>query len=128
MSGYRPIYTHDEDLRILRLIIDTKSHYRIRGKSFWQDLSNSGHLDRSWQSLKERFERHILPRINDYDITSEEKMEIQLAHHQLLTNFKNENNFSAPSYSYDDSDEDGDGEETDESDEDGEGEDANKSD
>lgn len=83
MSGYRPIYTTDEDTLVLKIIIDSVGYYRIRGKSFWEDISNSGLIDRSWQSIKERFEKHVLPRINSYDISDIEKKNIELASYQL---------------------------------------------
>ncbi|XP_018567694.1 telomeric repeat-binding factor 2-interacting protein 1 [Anoplophora glabripennis] len=85
MSGYRPIYTADEDTIILKFIIATQSYYQIRGKSLWEDMANSGLIDRTWMSLKERFDKHILPRINDsrFDLSATGKKHIELGHYQL---------------------------------------------
>ncbi|KAJ8919936.1 hypothetical protein NQ315_006465 [Exocentrus adspersus] len=99
MSGYRPLYTIEEDHLILQMIIETGAYYRLRGKQFWVDLSNTGILDRTWMSLKEHYEKYILPKIfsNQYSISRDEKQKLVLAGYQ-------HNNFTADSNDQEDDD------------------------
>lgn len=70
MSGYRPPYTLDEDVIILKVIVQTKCFYVLKGTLFWKDMSNLGLLDRTWHSLKQRFFKEIVPNLftPNYDI------------------------------------------------------------
>ncbi|KAJ8981944.1 hypothetical protein NQ317_002116 [Molorchus minor] len=85
MSGYRPMYTADEDTIILKYIVASKAYYKVKGRGFWIDLSNSGLIDRTWQSLKERFDKTIIAKINNprYNISIVERKNIQLAYRQM---------------------------------------------
>lgn len=74
---YTP-YTLDEDTTILKMIVETKSFYILRGTLFWKDLAVMGVLNRTWQSLKERFIKNILPIIFD------DKFEIPEAHKRKI--------------------------------------------
>lgn len=87
MSGYRPVYTVEEDNTILKMIVDTEAFYCLTSKNFWVDLHNSGYFNRTWQSLKERFEKQILPNImsSDYTLSLMDKRRIQIAYYQLTT-------------------------------------------
>lgn len=66
MSGYRVPYSYDEDNMILKMIIKTQCFYILRGNLFWQDLENCECFHprgRTWQSLKERFQKKIIPNL-----------------------------------------------------------------
>lgn len=84
MAGYRPPYTLDEDELILKTIIDTKGFYGLRGTEFWKDFANCGIIDRTWQSLKERFKKEIVPNIfnSKYNIPKLHKKMIYVAYKQ----------------------------------------------
>ncbi|VEN48237.1 unnamed protein product [Callosobruchus maculatus] len=62
-GGSRP-YTIDEDDRIIQLIFMTRTGNSLRGNSVWQDFANTNRFPgRSWQSLKERFIKYIVPKL-----------------------------------------------------------------
>lgn len=84
MAGYRPPYTIEEDTLILKIIVEAKCFYKLRGNGFWKDLSQIGAFDRTWQSLKERFRKIIMPDIfsDKYDIPEAHKRMIYLGFDQ----------------------------------------------
>ncbi|CAG9838187.1 unnamed protein product [Diabrotica balteata] len=92
MAGYKIGYTVDEDNLILKLIIDTKAYYVLRGRAYWVDLVTTGLFDkcRTWMSLQNRFEKKILPNIMNpnYTISEEEKHKLVLAWQQSADDFR----------------------------------------
>ena len=64
MGVVRRSYSKEEDVKILNFIIKNK-----RGNELWKVIE-ARHLleDRSWQSMKERFRKIILPKISQYDL------------------------------------------------------------
>src|SRR5699024_1501011 len=53
-------YTIDEDNNILKYIIQSERYAEIKGIQLWRDMANEKvNVDRSWQSMKERFRKHI---------------------------------------------------------------------
>lgn len=85
MSGYRPNYTAEEENKILDMIIRMEAYYQIKTKTFWLDMEECGFFMRTWQSLKERTTKVIIPDIFNakYTIPDIEKKKIFLAHTQL---------------------------------------------
>ncbi|KAG5863150.1 hypothetical protein JTB14_036592 [Gonioctena quinquepunctata] len=71
----RSPYSKEEDNVILECIIKTECFYRLRSTIFWKDLGKSGLLNRTWQSAKERFLKHIIRDIENtaYTISPSEK-------------------------------------------------------
>ena len=65
----RRSYSKEEDVKILNFIIKNKRFSDIRGNELWKVIE-ARHLleDRSWQSMKERFRKIILPKISQYDL------------------------------------------------------------
>lgn len=60
-------YSDEEDSAILNYIIKHGRYYEIKGRQLWQDMeSDRACNNRSWQSMKERFRKNILPKINDW--------------------------------------------------------------
>lgn len=88
MSGYRPPYTLNEENIILEAIIKANAFYMFRGNYFWKYLSAVDLIDRSWQSLKERFLKEIFPNIfsDKYTISTANKRKIYLAFEQTKKN------------------------------------------
>ena len=68
-SVVRRSYSKEEDVKILNFIIKNKRFSDIRGNELWKVIE-ARHLleDRSWQSMKERFRKIILPKISQYDL------------------------------------------------------------
>ncbi|KAB0796061.1 hypothetical protein PPYR_10122 [Photinus pyralis] len=60
MSGYRPRYTTDEEIQMLRFIIQSEGYWQLRGKSFWQRMEREIMTGRTWQSLKEHFRKVVV--------------------------------------------------------------------
>lgn len=93
MSGYRVPYSIDEDILILKTIIEVDGYYRLRGRAFWQDMEKTGLFEpggRSWQSLKEHFRKAILPNIYNpkYKIPAVHKMMIHMGWEQTSQEYK----------------------------------------
>lgn len=66
MAGYRVPYSIDEDILILNTIIEVEGYYSLRGNLFWKELEDTklfAKCGRTWQSLKERFLKQIIPNI-----------------------------------------------------------------
>ena len=62
-------YSKVEDVKILDFIIRNKRFQDIRGNELWKIIEARNLLEnRSWQSMKERFRKSILPKINQYDV------------------------------------------------------------
>lgn len=65
MSGYRPPYTRQEEVNILKYIIENDAYYRLRGRALWQEMEEAGvGKDRTHHSLKEHFRKAMAPRLN----------------------------------------------------------------
>lgn len=90
MAGYRPQYTLDEDNLILEMIIKLEAFYILKSMNFWCDLQNLGYFDRTWQSMKEHFFKHMLPNIMDtkYTISLADKRRIKLSLEQSRQSFE----------------------------------------
>ncbi|XP_028132563.1 uncharacterized protein LOC114328020 [Diabrotica virgifera virgifera] len=91
MSGYRRAYTINEDNLILTWIVRSKAYYHLRGTILWRDLEHAEIFseDRSWESLKNRFIRKILPDLSNpsYTLSQTEKEKIMLAWSQTAQGF-----------------------------------------
>ena len=62
-------YSKVEDVKILDFIIRNKRFQDIRGNELWKIIEARNLLEnRSWQSMKERFRKSILPKISQYDV------------------------------------------------------------
>ncbi|KAF2883349.1 hypothetical protein ILUMI_22851 [Ignelater luminosus] len=74
MAGYKPPYTSDEQKKILRYIIDSKGYYSLRGRRFWQEMVESGTVERTWQSAKEHFLKQLYPQVHNprFQLSDEE--------------------------------------------------------
>lgn len=66
-------YTRDEEISLLDYIIARKGFKHVKGKSFWEEaeMQEASGLNRTWQSLKERFMKYIMPNIDSFDFVSE---------------------------------------------------------
>lgn len=67
-------YTMAEEIGILKFIITNRRFSEVNGNSLWQLMETKKVVDnRSWQSMKERFRRHIGPNLDRYEgLTSKE--------------------------------------------------------
>ncbi|KAK9878638.1 hypothetical protein WA026_023088 [Henosepilachna vigintioctopunctata] len=78
MSGYRKPYTHKEEKKILDYIINKKAYHRLRGYTFWKEVVKDELPERTYQSVHERFRKHIVNHLNNpaYDLSREEQSKI----------------------------------------------------
>ena len=73
LSNRKP-YSRAEEEKIVKWIVDTKRFTEIRGNSMWQLMEEAKLLeDRTWQSMKERFRKHILKNIGFFNISESNK-------------------------------------------------------
>ena len=76
VSGIRQSrnYTMAEEIKILNFIVTKRRFSEVNGNSLWQLMETKKVVEnRSWQSMKERFRRHIGPNLNRYEsLTSKE--------------------------------------------------------
>ncbi|XP_046403160.1 uncharacterized protein LOC124168852 isoform X2 [Ischnura elegans] len=76
---HQRLYSYKEDMRILMwLCCKRKRGFdSLKGNRIWQFMESKSVVPgRSWQSLRERFRRHIVPNLNSYQIPPEEKKKL----------------------------------------------------
>lgn len=91
MAGYRFPYTHNEELDILKYIIDNEAYSRLRGNMLWQEMEAAGvGKQRTKQSLKEHFRKVIANRLSRvyYELSELELMRIRLGYQSTAVNRK----------------------------------------
>ena len=72
-------YTNSEEMEIVQWIIHNQRFSEISGLAMWKDLEKDGILpNRSYQSMKERFKKHVLPKIREFDISQEDTNSFEL--------------------------------------------------
>ena len=80
-------YSLTEDESILGFVLKTKRFEELKGKTIWEEAENKDIcLGRSWQSMKERFRKHIMPQIDSYDITLKDKQRLKIGYYTERTN------------------------------------------
>ena len=71
------LYELEEDENILKYILENDGLDKVKGRRFWQDAESdypSGY-NRSWQSLKERFLKHIVHNLEGFEFLQDEEKE-----------------------------------------------------
>lgn len=58
---------------ILSFLLSTKRYHEVRGREVWKSMSAACGRKRSWQSLKERFQKRIIPRLPHHHLTDREE-------------------------------------------------------
>ena len=64
-STYRMPYSLKEEEKIVQHLIDKRAYNMVKGNKIWKELEAEGKLSRTWQSMKERYVKHIAPRSGD---------------------------------------------------------------
>ena len=62
-------YTEEEDLEIVKMVwklLRKQPLSKIKGNDCWKAFEKSNTIDRPWQSMRNRFIKHILKNITDY--------------------------------------------------------------
>ena len=78
MSSRGNPYSRSEELKIIRWIIEQKRFSEVSGIKMWKILEACNVLpNRSHQSMKERFRKHILPNIQHYQDQNISKDDIE---------------------------------------------------
>ncbi|CAG2062149.1 unnamed protein product, partial [Timema podura] len=77
LSSLKPTsrsYTLKEERTILKYIADNDMYDKVKGRFMWQSMASSqvGNK-RTWQSLKEHFIKSMIPRIDSFNLTKQEK-------------------------------------------------------
>merc|ERR1711997_76883 len=68
-SSSKNLYTRSEEQNIIQWIIENNRHSEIKGIKLWRELEKSNQVPgRTSQSMKERFRKHILPKIQHYQL------------------------------------------------------------
>ena len=66
-NSSKRFYSREEEIKILDFIIEHKAFSQVKGNSLWKIMEATQILQgRSSQSMKERFRRHIIPKLNNY--------------------------------------------------------------
>ena len=77
MSSRGNPYSRSEELKIIHWIIEQKRFSEVSGIKMWKTLEDCNLLPgRSYQSMKERFRKHILPNIQNYQDLKISKVDI----------------------------------------------------
>ena len=72
------LYTLDEDVAILDYVIKTGRFDELKGNALWEEAQKKKVLaGRSWQSMKERFRKHIIANVESFDIEPKYKKLLQ---------------------------------------------------
>ncbi|XP_050415800.1 telomeric repeat-binding factor 2-interacting protein 1 [Patella vulgata] len=66
----RKKYTEDEDLSIITYIIKKRQYNNVSGIILWKDMVMLKVTDHSYQSMRERYLKYILPNIDRYKIAN----------------------------------------------------------
>lgn len=68
----RRFYTVEEEKKILNYIIENAAFVEVRGNQIWKHMES--HVrGRTWQSLRQRFHKHIINNISKFDYGLSEK-------------------------------------------------------
>ncbi|CAH0563553.1 unnamed protein product [Brassicogethes aeneus] len=67
-------YSHEEANEIIQYIIENEAYFRVKGNALWNELEESGRLNRTFSSMKEHFKKTLMyqlhyPRFNLDDKT-----------------------------------------------------------
>ena len=76
--GRRP-YTFIEDQKIVKWIAKTDNYSKVNGIAMWKLMEKCNVLkDRSYQSMKERFRKVIIGKIDTYDLREDELADFKI--------------------------------------------------
>ena len=67
-------YSREEDMNIIKEVIRNSGEELVKGNRLWKKIGNDfkkNGSSRSWQSLKERYLKRIIPNLNNYEIKLE---------------------------------------------------------
>ena len=75
-SNQQRYYQREEEIKILDFIIQHRAFSQVKGNTLWKVMEATQVLpDRTPQSMKERFRRYILPKLDKYEHLSENDIE-----------------------------------------------------
>lgn len=88
MAGYKPIYTIDEEMKIIEYLIENNGIEKVKGNLIWQYMARDTGLKRSWQSLKDHFRRAMFKKLNfpQYNLTRAQQEQIRDIYENKKTN------------------------------------------
>ncbi|XP_067127617.1 uncharacterized protein [Centruroides vittatus] len=70
----RKEYTHQDDKLIIGYVLKTKGYNDVKGRRYWREMQDRKVLpQRTWQSLKERFIKRIIPNIHTFDLDPKQR-------------------------------------------------------
>merc|ERR1719334_2492664 len=65
------LYTSQEDKDIVMYLIKTRKYTLVKGNDVWMSMAKKIKKPRTWQSLKNRYLRYIVPNLREYNFTGE---------------------------------------------------------
>ena len=78
-SSYRRSYSFSEEQKIVKWIAKTQRYTEVNGIAMWKLMADSKVLgDRSYQSMKERFRKVIIGKIDTYDLREDELADFKI--------------------------------------------------
>lgn len=71
-------YTRQDDELIIDYVIKTKGFNEVKGRRYWREMEDRKVLPkRTWQSLKERFVKKIIPNIHTFNLDPKQRKAFQ---------------------------------------------------
>nr|CAD7413932.1 unnamed protein product [Timema poppensis] len=72
----RTLYTHNEKKAIVKYIVKNNGIDRVKGRALWEEMEEELKIGRTWQSMKEHFIKSIVPNIDSFKISANDKYEL----------------------------------------------------
>nr|CAD7263534.1 unnamed protein product [Timema shepardi] len=69
----RTLYTHNEKKAIVKYIVKNNGIDRVKGRALWEEMEEELKIGRTWQSMKEHFIKSIVPNIDSFKISANNK-------------------------------------------------------
>ena len=74
VAMHRMPYSLKEEEKIVQYLIDKRAYNSVKGNRVWKDLESEGRLGRSWQSMRERYVKHVVPKLHRFKCVNEKHM------------------------------------------------------
>ena len=72
-------YTVEEDLSMIAFVLKHNMVDRMKGRAVWKMAADEQLCSgRTWESMKVRFRKEILPKIDQYDLNQEDRYSIYM--------------------------------------------------
>ena len=69
----RTPYSSEEDMKIIKYLIEKDFLSEVNGVKIWKKMEEQLNINRTWQSLKNRFQKNIIKNIDFYKLSQKKK-------------------------------------------------------